>query len=514
MSEEMYAEKAIKAGLERDDRAFVSDVSLYDEEYYTEDGIRVTKELVQVLTKEEVIENGKKKTVTLPKWTLKETVWNEEKYYENSPWVFRCTDIKAKAIAKITWSLYPDETGESEALGEDNDMYRVLTDVNPEANWHDLISTLSKDLDLYGMAYIKKIRTPDDKVIFIQRLNPVTMSMKADRDGIGYFIQSVGGSQTDIAREDIIYLHDYHPTNDFGSTSPLRACRDSADVEIEANKHLASFFKNRAMPAYIFTSEQAVNETDHNRIVGSFARNFKGSSKQFKTGFMSHGYKPMPLGYAPKDLVLKEVREESRRAICGAFGVSATLAGAWEAANYATMDVQRKSLYTETVIPRSDYIAGVFNAELSIEFDDIPFFVFEPEKLDVMQEDTAQMATWLGEMVEKKVIKPEVAALALGFNKDDVPEPVANPFLDMTPVEDDDEEKEEVVADQDTKTVNVENEYNEDLRKYRTVSIKRMKDAKSAKKFTSDYIPQSELDVFYGKLQLCNTVDDVIGVFN
>ena len=33
--------------------------------------------------------------------------------------------------------------------------------------------------------------------------------------------------------ENIIYLHGYNPSDDFGSISPLQASLDSADIEIE-----------------------------------------------------------------------------------------------------------------------------------------------------------------------------------------------------------------------------------------------------------------------------------------
>lgn len=457
---------------------------------------------------ETVDEAGNKKTITLKKWVLARDEEELYQYYKKSPWVYRCVDIKAKSFASMEWSVYPKEDTKLEPLDETQDVVRVLKEVNPEINWQDLASTISKDLDIHGKAFIWKIRTGadpktvDGEIKFLQRLNPTSMKVESDSTGISHFEQMVNGQRRVYARENVIYLRDYDPDDDFGSISPIQASSYAIKVEVEANKHLADFFANRAMPDVLMSSPDKVSESDINRLIGLWNKQYKGAGKQHKTGFLSHGFKPEFMQYAPKDLALEEIRKEARRAICASLGVPMSLAGASEAANYATMTEQRKSLYTETIIPRARYIQGVLNAEYCNEFDGSLFFTFEPEKLEVMTETTAEKATYLGNLVEKKIIKPETAAIALGFDAIDVPEPQAVP--DFTPQNNGFGNKEE----DDSKTIAA-------LRKFKRKAVRRMKDSQSAKcTFNSEHITDGVIETIQEKLEKAQDLGEVVSIFD
>lgn len=464
----------------------------------------------------QVEEDGEKKTITLPQWARDWEKTRPERYYSESPWVFRCVDIKARAFASVPWHVYKSEDQEADAYDENDEAVTLLREVNPEKNWHDLATALSKDLDLYGVAYMWKVRVgegdawerTEGEVKFLRRLNPSSVKMIADENGISHFEQRTSKISREYARENIIYLRDYDPENDYGSIAPMAAAEKAIKVEISANEHLADFFDNYAMPAVLMSSPNSVQQHDIKRLAAQYQREFKGKGKRGKTAFVGDGFEPKQLSYPPKELALEGIREEAHKAICSAFGVPMTLAGAQEAANYATMDVQRRSLYTETIIPRARYIQGVINAELMSEFEGERFFRFEPDKLEVMQENKLDKAKWVALLAEHRVIKPEVLAVEMGYTEEDAPEPQSNPFLDTQSAPEQAEKAQSVnIAPEGLKTLTA-------LTKYRRKAKNRIKDERNPVcDFTSKYVPAGMVKAIMVDLEDAETLDDVDDIF-
>lgn len=470
--------------------------------------------------------DGEKKTVTLPWWARDRARKAPQAYYKKSPWVFRCVDIKAKAFAGIPWAIYPEDpagadVGEKiDALPPEDALVTLLTEVNPEDNYNDWIAKISKDLDIYGKAFTLKLRKKEEgaevqgvegEVLLLKRLNPSTMQVVGDDSGIKSFVQQLVTARTEYEKENIIYFRDYDPDDDLGSISPLEACKKSVDVEIAANSHLSDFFENNAMPALIMSTPETLQTPEIKRYGAEFRKNFKGAGKRGKTAFLGSNLKPHQVTSPIKDLALKEIREDSRRAICGAFGVAMEMVGAWSAANFATADINRKSLYTETLIPRSAYIQGVLNAELVSGFDETPrFFRYEPEKLDVMQESRKETAEVMALLVEKKILKPEVAAVEMGFTEDDVPEPIENSLLIGQTGQESNFE-----ADSQSQSAENDNKSVVAMRKYRRKAVNRCKDGRNpACDFRTEYIPDGTVKAIKVQLDKLGLVDDVHAVFD
>ena len=427
------------------------------------------------------ITDSAKKALLKPNWWEEYTGAlegsNYSHLYKKSQWAYRCVQIRSHALGAIPWKLVK---GEVEV--ENGDIYDLLSEVNPETNWEDLIRATEADLNIYPGAYWLKVRGDSGKVVFLQRLNPANMEVIATKTGIKGFKQNTGSGKS-FEREDIIYFHSYDPVSDVTGTPPIQVARGDIEVEIEANKHLAAFFKNHAMPHFIF----GVDTLDPNVI-----RKLTASWKQQQgtntggTAFVGGNAKPQEMGYSPDDLALQEIREESRRGICAAFGVPAALAGAWEAANYATMEIQRKFLYTEVIIPQARYLAGVINAELIQEIDPTIKFIFDWESLSIMQEDELVKAERYALLVQEGIMDRNAAAEELG-----VTPPV----------------KQEIVAE--IKAIKSTH-----LNKWKRKAVKCFKATKSAScEFESDEISPVTAGFIEARLETAKSVKDITSIF-
>ncbi len=366
-----------------------------------------------------------RKAIPVHQWMLnyaEESLSSPAGLVAQSPWAFRCIDIKSKTMAAIPWGIFKD----GEEVEGPNDYKDRLEKVNPEMNWPDLAMATAADLDVYGKAFWLKVRN-DSQVIGLRRLNPSTIKIDADERGIKQFNQVLPkGGTNEFTRQDVVFFHLYDAENDFGGVAPLQVAKRAIKIDLAADSHLEEFFLNKAMPDYIMSLE-TTNVEEIKRVAEAWKREFAGKGSQHKTGWVGGGATPHQVGYAPDELALKEVRDETRKQICSSFGVPPALVGATEAANYATIREQRQSLYTEIQIPTAKYIEGVINAELSPEFEGGYEFQWKMDEIPVMQEEVNSRAKRLTWLKEAGIIKPEVAALEMGYIEADVPEPAAIP---------------------------------------------------------------------------------------
>jgi len=199
------------------------------------------------------------------------------------------------------------------------------------------------------------------------------------------------------------------------------------------------------------------------------------------------------------------VRAEARRAICAVYGVPPAIAGAWEAANYATVQEQRLSMYQDEIIPLSGYLAGVINSELLPEFDANLSFRFKIEDLPIMQPDANMEATRIVELVRAGIITVEAGAKELGYTEEEIGEgPQTFGGFGGGPFSKKEEEEEEKSSPLKT-----------DLEKWCRKAMKRVQAGNSALcEFESEHIPLALGEAISGALEEATTKDEVKAIFH
>ncbi len=449
-----------------------------------------------------------KAIVTLPGWA-RDKIWSADsdvseaslaKAYTAGVWAYVCVRIRADLLAKLVWEVRTDEEEPDSALAPEHDLVKLLKEVNPELNWNGLIRATESDMGIFGRAYWLKVRggrggAPRG----LMRLNPSTVTLVADSSGIQGFKQRIGGKDVIYLREDVVYFHEYHPTDDFGGLSPMSVAMAAVNAGINAGEFTAAFFENYAMPPVLISpAEGTVNEGIMDRFVAEWKRRFRSTSKQHKVGFMSRGVKADILGYPMKDLALKEVLEEVRRDTCGVFRVPPAMAGAWEAANFASSKEQRKAVYEDALEPRTEYYSGVLEAELFPDFDRNLFMAWRFDKLAVMQEDAKDEAERHATLVDAGIEDPKAAAEKL-----DVTPAKPQPVPDFQPVQ----------GAPNSQNVNG-NLPQQEMRQWQRFATNRAKRGeKIDQSFTSEHIPVTLQKSILGQLGTANDVRDVKEIF-
>lgn len=374
---------------------------------------------VSYKTQQLTLHDGRKALVSIPSNFRESNIFDKEpdkkqlaNLYKRSAWAKRCVAIRANTLSSIPWELV-DKSGE---VVEKTPLNKLLTEFNPEANWIDAIRATESDLEIYGEAFWVKLgeRRPGA----LKRLNPLTMEVLKEKDGIRGFKQTEKAGGASWEREDVIYFRDYNPTDDLGGLSDTHVAETYIKAEINTENYVSAFFENFALPAVVFEATEGMQKEEAESFLSEFRKKFAGSKKQHKVGVVPG--KPHILTPDLEKLAMAEVRQEARQAICAAYGVPPAIAGAWEAANYATADEQRQSLYMETILPRAQYIAGVLNAELVAMFPGNLTFRWKVEDVPALQPDRNAESERIVQEFLANIITVETAGRELGYNEEDL----------------------------------------------------------------------------------------------
>lgn len=204
----------------------------------------------------------------------------------------------------------------------------------------------------------------------IQWLNNIGMAVDT---GFGYiqnfsYTPVQGGVPHIWEPEQIAFFKTDNPFNDLRGLSRFESILIDVGIERDMARSMKAFYTNESRPGLMLLPETDLNPADAKGFMDYWKENLQGPA---------NANKPMLMPKAIKDVVEiqrapveddVDVRTSLRSEVCAAFGVPLALAGAWDDANYDSVDTQRKSFYEETMIPEADDIASDWTQRI------IPFF--------------------------------------------------------------------------------------------------------------------------------------------
>lgn len=471
-----------------------------------------------------IYDSAKKAITSIPGWANlfadtggKDNPIKAALTYQDSTWAFACIKKRSNALSSIKWEIR-QETPDGFEVTDGNGIETLLNEVNPEMNWIDLIRATESDLLIYGKAYWLKITGNNSQaVVGLRRLNPINVEVKTSAEGISGFVQKLDGKAKEpFEREDVVYFHEYDPQDDLGGVSATQVALDAINALTNTKRYIAAFFKNNAEPNLLITPKETLQPSDVIKAQNLWNKLTRGVNKQHKTIILSQQFDVHKINTTLKDLALKEVEESARRDIAAAYEIPPTIVGAWDSANYATAKEERLAFYTDTIIPRADYIASVINAELvNADFGSEIEFIWLYKDLPVFEVDINTETERVVKLVEMGIITPEVAAQELGYEVDDVPQGIEDvPVLEVEPPVDPEPPVEPVKAIIEVEPDD-EDFFMQDLKKFYIKSKKRLTNGKSAIcEFNSEYIPTQLMEAIKAQIEDVETTDELADIFD
>ena len=375
--------------------------------------------------------------LTLPAWfdSLRRQgrITNTADAYLVSPLLYRATNLRADAISTVPYRMYYN--GEEQPWP----FLQPLSYLMKEAERGMLIT---------GGAYWYKIYKGRRLVGFVP-LNPTTMNVQllTDRATLedplrgAAFTQAINGKQYGPwSIDDVVYFREQSYVDDIGpGVGAAHVALSSAKLEHYLNRFAAAFFEGGAQPVTVMNLPEGMDEAEFQRFRTDMKASVGGGViNAFRMIFMrSPDIKIEQLTPPLNSMEMPQLYERVVTSVGMAYGVPRTMLEA-SAANYATADSDRQSFWRETVIPRLSTYEYTLNTQV---FAPLGWELkFEPEALDVMQNDEANRSSSLLQLVQAGVpLRSAMTILGYDLVDDLVPPPTPAPTsnAEIQPVADD-----------------------------------------------------------------------------
>lgn len=303
-----------------------------------------------------------------------------------APYVYRCIDLRAKAVASVRW------------LDESD------VDITPES---DLLYRIEASLCVAGAAYILRGNEPGEARV----LNPYTMQIETDTArGIVGFKQSIGSQTQRFNTDEVVYISLWHPASDVHGLAPLQVAGVDASTALAVAQFTAQFFSEGALPPLIISPPEnhSLTDSDAQAIREAWRVAVQGVRNMWRALFARRRLEVQALEVPHLDrLSMADVDEIVLRRIAVAFGVPVTMIT--DAANYATARGHRVSFWRDTVVPQVERIAEAWASAYGIEV--YPDY----DSIDALVEQEAEKRDGMVKLVQAGIVSTQEARVYLGF---------------------------------------------------------------------------------------------------
>ena len=323
------------------------------------------------------------------------------------PWLYRGVKDRAQNVSHMPWSVEDGtdkELANSEEWGEEKPV-----ELEWLSNPRQLLSQLEQSLTITGRAYCAITLNNYGFIKELVYVNPNTIKEVYDKSGkvTGYLrTMEVNGNKVQVpcSRADqkpvagqvqivVIYDPDYLTETGPGQSSPAMAALTASGVLYSYDTFVTKYFDKGALrPSVLLVEGADVNE--QTRLQHWWQDVFTGKENAFAAIVMrAKSFVMQTLGDGLDTLKDNDLSTQRRQDIATALGIPESRL--WSAAaNMATRKEDEAAYFRGTIIPECDLIAEAFNEQIFNDWHNLKGYrlEFQPESLDIFQEDESQRA--------------------------------------------------------------------------------------------------------------------------
>jgi phage portal protein BeeE len=319
-----------------------------------------------------------------------------KKLYSSVPWLFRGVDIRAKALAKVPFTITKGET-----VIDTSEDYKNAVGFWPKPD--ETLELLEASLTLMGRAYLLKAENQFGFLKLLRYLAPTTISPKIDKDeGLLHFERRIGGTPRRLELEEVAWFWGRDAFTEIGppDTSPAKTAIRAAGVLFNVDSFVDAFFKRGAIKAMLLAVPKGTAKGERQKLKAWYRKLFEGISKAWATAVVSEKIVATTIGEGIQELSNTTLTKEKRQDITVALGVPANILFS-DDANFATAKQEDFRLYDQTLLTEIKIIETNLNLHV---FHPQGFSIkFHPQTLQIFQEEEVNRSAALVNLVRSNV---------------------------------------------------------------------------------------------------------------
>lgn len=310
-------------------------------------------------------------------------------YLATSVAVYRCTDLRAKNLAQLPPRLWKLDREGNRTEVTSGRLYELLRRPNPFWTWRRLIHMTELTLGAWGQCYWvlergETGRRPPTEIWWARpdKMRPVPH----EQNYLAGFVYEDRGTQIAFTAGEVVWFRYPNPLDEFSGLSPIAAARLSIDAGHGAIRSNMAVFDQGLQMAGVISPEDKSDrwpKEEVERLQELLSKRFKGVDKAHRVMVLSHAAKFSPVSLSPKDAQFVELMRWSKGEVATVYGVAPELIGDHEHATYSNFEQAEKSLWTDTLVPESEFLAEELTHQL------VPLF---PGEADLLELDRSQVS--------------------------------------------------------------------------------------------------------------------------
>ena len=327
----------------------------------------------------------------------------------------RAVQLVAQSSAAINPLLYQSK-GKVDAEVNQHALLEILKRPNHAQSWFKFVEELTSYYKIAGQAFIRITAEGRNFELFALRPDKTTINEgKGWKEVESYTYQDEYLNAT-YSPEEIIHLKTFNPLHEYEGLSEFTSIGLEIDQKNLSSKWNVSILRNGGKPSHVVISKKQLQEEQFKRLKREIRTEYSGANSAGKIAlFEGDELEIKPMSFTGDELSFIDGQKIAIAAIAANLGVAPELVGVTDAKKYANYQEAQKALYTETVIPWTNYVYGEINTRVTQRFGKNLYLKPWLESIEVLQKNKADEASRIGQLTKTNNITFGQAGLDLGY---------------------------------------------------------------------------------------------------
>jgi HK97 family phage portal protein len=346
----------------------------------------------------------------MPVWTPRDYERLTTSGYQYNSDVYSCVNLIIRSAKQIPWMVLSKEGGKE--VSNNHPLLKLLRKPNEQDTESDFKEKALGYLLLSGNSYIERSGGSEGTppaFLYAHRPDRIRVIKGNRRQMVNGYEYKAGASPVRFEAWEMLHLRLFNPLDDWYGMSPIEAAAYNIDASNEASALYKKLLQKGYPPGAV--TIKGVDYTDEQ--VRDLKSGLRRASESGDILVLQDGeWKEM--GFKPIDGSIFEGKLTQKRDIAACYGVPSGMVGDTQVKTYANSREERRSLYTEAVIPNLTKLRDGLNVWLSPLFDNA-FIDFDKDAIDALAEDRDTQAKRVSTLFEADVIKRSEAREELKY---------------------------------------------------------------------------------------------------
>jgi len=298
-----------------------------------------------------------------------------ESSYSQVAAVYNCVCAKSDALGMMPLRV----SDQNDQVIESGPLAELAIQPSPAMTGRQFRRATSSHLDLFGRVHWVFTTNAAGQPTEGHVVNPLQMRPEQDKQTgelIGWWFRPAGKLRG--AREELIPADEVHtildphfedPDNPFEGLSPRKAVANAIGQQYKADIANEAILHNGVEPSGVLSTDQSLTDPQRDHIRRETEEKNQGPTNRRQFMLLEGGLKWQPTQSNLKDMEFAELKRMTRTDICSAFQVPPSVAGYYEDDNRAHADAAERMFWTNTMLPRAEWIAEEWTLAVVSRFE-------------------------------------------------------------------------------------------------------------------------------------------------